>query len=174
MNRASASTGMELASLRGGVAFTSSRIRSSTILCNSCCTTAPLYDPLVKLLGIDSVRGLLLKQAAVLARDRVLDIGCGTGTMAILIKRLHPDTDVIGLDPDPRALARARHKAERARLSILFDQGFSDRLPYPDASFDRVFSSFMFQHLRADDRATTLSEVWRVLKPGGLRPTLFP
>jgi ubiquinone/menaquinone biosynthesis C-methylase UbiE len=94
--------------------------------------------------------------------------------MAILIKRLHTDTDVIGLDPDPRALAGVRRKAERARLSILFDQGFSDRLPYPDASFDRVFPSFMFHHLRADDRATTLSEVWRVLKPGGLRPTLFP
>jgi ubiquinone/menaquinone biosynthesis C-methylase UbiE len=127
----------------------------------------PLYDPLVKLLGIDSVRRLLLKQAAVRASNRVLDIGCGTGTMVILIKRLHPDTDVIGLDPDPRALARARRKVERARLSILFDQGFSDNLPYPDASFDRVFSSFMFHHLRADDRATTLSEVWRVLKPGG-------
>jgi ubiquinone/menaquinone biosynthesis C-methylase UbiE len=127
----------------------------------------PLYDPLVKLLGIDSVRRLLLKQAAVRSRNRVLDMGCGTGTMAILIKRLHPDTDVIGLDPDPRALARARRKAERARLSILFDQGFSDKLPYPDASFDRVFSSFMFHHLRADDRTTTLNEVWRVLKPGG-------
>jgi ubiquinone/menaquinone biosynthesis C-methylase UbiE len=127
----------------------------------------PLYDPLVKLLGIDSVRRLLLNQAAIRAGNQVLDIGCGTGTMAILIKRLHPDTDVIGLDPDPKALARARRKAERARLSILFDQGFSNKLPYPDASFDQVLSSFMFHHLRPDDRATTLSEVRRVLKPAG-------
>ncbi len=127
----------------------------------------PLYDPLVKLLGFDTVMKLLLKQAALQASDRVLDIGCGTGTMAILIKRLHPDTTVRGLDPDPRALKRARHKAERAKLSIPFDQGFGASLPYPDASFDRVFSSFMFHHLRAGERETTLCEVRRVLKSGG-------
>ena len=127
----------------------------------------PLYDPLVKFLGVDTVRSVLLNQAAVRASHRVLDIGCGTGTMAILIKRLYPGTDVVGLDPDPRALARARRKAKRSGLSVLFDQGSSDNLPYPDACFDRVFSSFMFHHLQADQRETTLSEVRRVLKPGG-------
>jgi ubiquinone/menaquinone biosynthesis C-methylase UbiE len=127
----------------------------------------PLYDPLVRLLGIDTVRRVLLNQAAVRATHRVLDIGCGTGAMAILIKRLSPGTDVVGLDPDPKALARARHKAKRSGLSIPFDQGSSDNLPYPDASFDRVFSSFMFHHLQADERETTLCEVRRILKPGG-------
>jgi ubiquinone/menaquinone biosynthesis C-methylase UbiE len=127
----------------------------------------PLYDPIVKLLGGDAARRTLLDQAVIRPSQRVLDIGCGTGTLLTLIKRLHPDVHVVGLDPDPRALARARRKAERAAVSIQFDQGFSDELPYPEVSFDRVFSSFMFHHLQPDEKGRTLREVRRVLKPGG-------
>jgi ubiquinone/menaquinone biosynthesis C-methylase UbiE len=127
----------------------------------------PLYDPLVKLLGFDRARNLLLDQAAIRPSDRVLDVGCGTGTFATLIKRRYPDVDVVGLDPDPKALARARRKAGHAAGPIQFDQGFSDELPYPDASFDRVFSCFMFHHLEPGDREKTLREVRRALKPGG-------
>jgi ubiquinone/menaquinone biosynthesis C-methylase UbiE len=127
----------------------------------------PLYDPIVKLLGGDRARRALLDRAAIRPGHRVLDIGCGTGSLVTLIKRLHPDVEVVGLDPDPRALTRARRKAERAAVSVQFDQGFSDELPYPGDSFDRVFSSFMFHHLGADEKEKTLSEVRRVLRPGG-------
>jgi ubiquinone/menaquinone biosynthesis C-methylase UbiE len=127
----------------------------------------PLYDPLVKVLGGDTARRILLDQATVRPGHRVLDIGCGTGTLAMLIKRLHPDVDVVGLDPDPKALARAKRKAERSAVSIRLDQGFSHELPYPEASFDRVFSTFMFHHLMGDEREKTLYEVRRVLTPGG-------
>jgi ubiquinone/menaquinone biosynthesis C-methylase UbiE len=127
----------------------------------------PLYDPLVKLLGIDAARRALLDQAAIRPAHRVLDIGCGTGTLATLIKRVHRDAEVVGLDPDPKALARARRKAAQAATAIRFDQGFSDELPYPDASFDRVFSTFMFHHLREDQKERTLREVRRVLARGG-------
>jgi ubiquinone/menaquinone biosynthesis C-methylase UbiE len=128
----------------------------------------PLYDPLVKLLGGDVARRALLDQAFIQPGHRVLDVGCGTGTLVVLIKRLHPDVDVIGLDPDPRVLARARRKAERASVSIQFDHGFSDALPYTDASVDRVYSSFMFHHLQRDEKQGTLREVRRVLRPGGV------
>jgi ubiquinone/menaquinone biosynthesis C-methylase UbiE len=74
---------------------------------------------------------------------------------------------VVGIDPDPKALGRARRKAAKAAGSIQFDQGFGDDLPYAEASFDRVFSSFMFHHLERDDKARTLREVRRVLKPAG-------
>jgi SAM-dependent methyltransferase len=127
----------------------------------------PLYDPLVKLLGGDTARTILLDQATIRPGHRVLDIGCGTGTLAILIKRLHPDVDVVGLDPDPKALARAKRKAERSAVSIRLDQGFSHELPYSEASFNRVFSTFMFHHLMVDKREKTLYEVRRVLTPGG-------
>jgi ubiquinone/menaquinone biosynthesis C-methylase UbiE len=127
----------------------------------------PLYDPLVKLLGGDKARRALLEQAALGRAHRILDIGCGTGTLATEIKRLRPNASVVGLDPDPKALARGRRKAERAGVSMQFDQGFSDELPYPSVSFDRVFSSFMFHHLQPEQKEKTLREVRRVLSPGG-------
>lgn len=127
----------------------------------------PLYDPLVSLLGGDPTRKTLVEQAGIQPGHRVLDIGCGTGSLALSIKRRHPGADVVGLDPDPKALARARRKAERARVAIRFDQAFSDELPYPDASFDRVFSSFMLHHLQGDEKEKTLREVRRVLTRRG-------
>jgi len=86
----------------------------------------PLYDPIVKLLGGERARRILLDQATLQPGYRVLDIGCGTGTLAILSKRLHPAVTIVGIDPDPKALARARRKASCAAVSIQFDQDFGD------------------------------------------------
>jgi ubiquinone/menaquinone biosynthesis C-methylase UbiE len=127
----------------------------------------PLYDPIVKLLGGDASRKALLDQATLHPDHRVLEVGCGTGTLVVQIKKLHPHVEVIGLDPDPRALTRAKRKAARASVSIQFDTGFAGDLPYPDASFHRVFSSFMFHHLPADEKGKMLGGVRRVLRPGG-------
>ncbi len=127
----------------------------------------PLYDPLVRLMGVGPTRNALLEQAAIRPGQRVLEIGSGTGTLALLAKRLHPEAEVVGLDPDPKALARAKRKAAQAALPVHFDRGFSGQLPYPDASFDRVLSSFMFHHLEADERERMLREVRRVLRPAG-------
>src|SRR5713226_8101057 len=96
----------------------------------------PLYDLMTKLMGADRARRGLLDQAQIRHGDRILDIGCGTGSLLIQLKRFYPGTDVVGLDPDPKALARASRKAERAAVSIQFDQGFGDELPYTEASFD--------------------------------------
>jgi ubiquinone/menaquinone biosynthesis C-methylase UbiE len=128
----------------------------------------PLYDPLVKLLGGDAARRTLLEHACLRPGQRVLDIGCGTGSLVVLIKRLHPNVDAVGLDPDPKALARGKRKAARASVSIQFDQGFADALPYLDASVHHVVSSFMFHHLSRDEKAVMLREVQRVLRPGGV------
>jgi ubiquinone/menaquinone biosynthesis C-methylase UbiE len=127
----------------------------------------PLYDVIAKLLGADGARQALFVLAPLRPGDRVLDIGCGTGTFATMLKQRYPDVEVTGLDPDPKALARARRKAEQPRMPVRFDQGFADSLEYSAASFDVVFSSFMFHHLEGSNREKTLREVRRVLKPGG-------
>jgi len=127
----------------------------------------PLYDPFMSLFGFRKIQQVLVDQAGLQPNHRVLDVGCGTGTFAVLIKRLHPDIDVVALDPDSKALARGERKAKKAGTSIQFDRGFSDALPYDAGTFDRVFSSMMFHHLRKSEKETTLREVRRVLKPGG-------
>jgi len=127
----------------------------------------PLYDLIAKLLGADSARQMLFDLAPLRPGDRVLDIGCGTGTFATMLKQRYASVEVTGLDPDPKALARARRKAEQARVPVRFDRGFADSLEYPGASFDAVFSSFMFHHLKGSNREKTLRDVRRVLKPGG-------
>jgi len=127
----------------------------------------PLYDPVVSLLGGHRTRKELIRQANIKPDQQVLDLGCGTGTLMVLLKRQYPSVQVVGIDPDENALSRAKVKARRAAVSVQFDQGFADQLPYQDASFERVVSSFMFHHLEDGDREKTLKEVLRVLKPGG-------
>ena len=126
-----------------------------------------LYDPLQRLLGMGSVHRWLIDQACIQPDQRILEIGCGTGNLAILIKRLHPDAEVVGIDPDPKALARAQRKTWREALSVQLDRGFAEELPYPDASFDRVLSALMFHHLGTEEKEKTLDEAQRVLRPGG-------
>ena len=127
----------------------------------------PFYDPLIKLAGGKRFLQLLIAQAELRPGYAVLDIGCGTGTVAVAIKQAFPDVTVIGMDPDQPALDRAARKAARAGVAVRFDRGFADALEYADGTFDRVFSSMMFHHLGRNERPKVLTEVRRVLKPGG-------
>jgi SAM-dependent methyltransferase len=128
----------------------------------------PFYDGVLLLGGRErTFKGRLIDQAAIQPGESVLDLGCGTGTLAILLKRRVPTADVVGVDGDPDMLTRARHKALGAGLPIRFDQGLSWELPYPGASFDVVISTLFFHHLDARGRFLTLAELARVLRPGG-------
>ncbi|MFI5316369.1 MAG: class I SAM-dependent methyltransferase [Myxococcota bacterium] len=127
----------------------------------------PFYDPFTRLLGTEKSLRRLTEQAQLSTGLRVLDLGCGTGALSLLAKRAQPGIEIVGLDPDPKALGRATRKAERAGLALRFEQGFGDSLPFADASFDRVLSSFMFHHLESDQKPAVLREVRRVLRPGG-------
>jgi ubiquinone/menaquinone biosynthesis C-methylase UbiE len=123
----------------------------------------PFYDLLTTALGAGKIHRKLIDQARPQPGQRVLEIGCGTGNLTVRVARAHPDVEVIGIDPDPLALARARKKGTAAR----FERAYAQELPYPDASFDRVLSSLMLHHLDEDTKAATLAEVARVLRPGG-------
>ncbi len=109
----------------------------------------------------------LVDQARITKGERVLDLGCGTATLTILIKESHPEAEVIGLDGDPKVLEIARTKIAKAGLDITLDRGIAFELPYPDSSFDRVLSSLLFHHLTRESKRRTLGEVFRVLRPGG-------
>jgi ubiquinone/menaquinone biosynthesis C-methylase UbiE len=126
----------------------------------------PFYDLFTAALGAARVHRALIDQAEFGAGQRVLEIGCGTGNLAVRAKRAHPDIELVGCDPDPLALARARRKA-RGLDGIRFERGYAQQLPYPDAGFDRVLSALMLHHLDHDAKVAAAAEVRRVLRPGG-------
>ena len=127
----------------------------------------PLYDPLLWFMRESRFKGELIDQAQMSNASRVLDVGCGTGTLTIKIKERHPDTEVVGIDADPKILGIARDKAARAGLSLTLDEGMADQLPYADSSFDRVLSSLFLHHLTTENKRRALREVFRVLRSDG-------
>lgn len=127
-----------------------------------------LYDPLVRITVRERrFKRRLLAAAALASGSRVLDLGCGTGTLAVMAKRRAPRAWVAGIDADPAAITLARRKAMRHGLAIDFVLGLGQALPFSDRSFDRVLSTLFFHHLTHAGKQAALSEIWRVLKPGG-------
>jgi len=97
----------------------------------------------------------------------VLDVGCGTGTLLALVAAQWQPVRLAGIDPDPAALARAARRVSGASVTVEIDRGDADALPYADAGFDHVFSSFMLHHLEGGQTLGMLREVRRVLAPAG-------
>ena len=113
------------------------------------------------------VNSRLLDISEVDKREKIIDLGCGTGTLALMAKQAQPKAEVVGLDADPEMLKNAHLKRDEQKLEVKFDVGYTNELPYPDASFDRLLSSIMIHHLKTPDKEKTAREVFRVLKPGG-------
>jgi ubiquinone/menaquinone biosynthesis C-methylase UbiE len=128
----------------------------------------PLYDPIMQLLLREKTwKRRLIAAASLRKGEQVLDLGCGTGTLSVMLKQQHPQTTVVGLDADPEVLALARKKLASAHLEVMLDEGRATALPYPDTSFDCVVSSLLFHHLNEEQTRRTAQEVIRVLRPGG-------
>jgi ubiquinone/menaquinone biosynthesis C-methylase UbiE len=132
---------------------------------------ACLYDVALSLVFHGRERAVRERMAG-LARlapgESVLDIGCGTGTLAISAKRVvGPEGRVAGIDASPQMIRRARRKAQKAGANVQFDNAIVEELPFPDQSFDAVLSTVMLHHLPEDARRECVREVRRVLKPGG-------
>jgi ubiquinone/menaquinone biosynthesis C-methylase UbiE len=132
---------------------------------------AATYDLLIWLITLGQERAFrerMLRLTHLQPGESVLDVGCGTGSLAIAAKRqVGPTGTVYGLDASPEMIARAEKKAGKAGVDIGFKIAFAQSLPYPDAQFDVVLTTIMLHHLPKKARAELAGEIRRVLKPGG-------
>jgi ubiquinone/menaquinone biosynthesis C-methylase UbiE len=127
-----------------------------------------IYDPVVAVTSRESAfKKRLLEHARIKDGESVLDVACGTGTLAIEIKKDHPKAKVSGIDGDRGILARAKAKAKDAGVKVDFQRGMSNELPYEARAFDVVVSTLFFHHLTDEAKADTAEEIKRVLRLGG-------
>jgi len=131
-----------------------------------------LYDPLVWLISRGrggAIAEKTLEVTAIEAGHRVLDVGCGTGAVALAAaRRSGANTEILGIDASPQMVAKARRKAEKRGSTATFEVAAIEDLPFEDSSFDRVVSQFVMHHLPGQLAHDGLREVARVLRPGGV------
>jgi ubiquinone/menaquinone biosynthesis C-methylase UbiE len=130
-----------------------------------------LYDLTVwlALLGKEhAFRDRLLDLAHLANGESVLDVGCGTGTLAIAAKRRVGQSGAVhGVDASPEMLSRAERKAKKAGVEVFFKNSPAEALPFRDGQFDVVLNTVMLHHLPQKPRRQCVNEIRRVLKPGG-------
>ncbi|MER8779028.1 methyltransferase domain-containing protein [Mesorhizobium sp. M0977] len=132
---------------------------------------AAAYDLLARVLTFGRegrFREFMLRPSKLQPGEAMLDVGCGTGTLAIAAKRLvGSDGSVTGVDASAEMIERARAKAERSGLDLTFVNGTAQKLPFKDAQFDIVVGTLMLHHLSKPVRSAFIREAARVLNPAG-------
>jgi SAM-dependent methyltransferase len=127
-----------------------------------------LYDPLVRVTMPETAfKERLLEQARIEPEHTILDIGCGTGTLLLLLGRKRRPATMVGLDADGKVLRIAAAKARRHVAEIGLVQALSLEIPFADKVFDRVLSSLTLHHLTRPEKLRTLAEIFRILRSGG-------
>lgn len=128
----------------------------------------PLYD---FFLGITmpeaKIKKCLIEFASINREAKILDFGCGTGTLTIMIKEFLPEANVSGIDVDIQILNKAIAKAEQEGLDIFLIDYDGSNFPFPHNRFDNIVSCLVFHHLDTDKKRQILGECFHVLKQGG-------
>lgn len=135
---------------------------------------APWYDTGLQLVGLPfggeaAVREKVLGLLPLKSGNKVLEVGCGTGTVTLtLAGRVGQAGEAAGIDPSPEMLARALKKLSQNPLpQVVFLPGAGAPLPFSDAHFDALVFFLVLHEMAHDDRIDSLKEAVRVLKPGG-------
>ena len=130
----------------------------------------PFYDTTIALLTCERTwRRAFVKQIAPQPRDVILDLGCGTGTLAILLKRDCPSASVHGIDPDPDILTRAEEKARNANVLVHFSKGFAQEVAAVASGIrpNKIVSSLVLHQVPLAAKRATILNAFVGLRPGG-------
>lgn len=129
------------------------------------------YDIISGLMGMGVNRRnsrMVIELADIKPGDKVLDVGCGTGSLTLTAKTYAGASgEVYGIDASPGMIDAAQKKAGRAGAQVVFEVGLIEKIPCPEATFDVVISRLAIHHLPDDLKRQGFAEIYRVLKPGG-------
>jgi ubiquinone/menaquinone biosynthesis C-methylase UbiE len=131
---------------------------------------SPLYDTTMSLLTCERTwQRAFVKQVDPLPRDVILDVGCGTGTLAILLKQACPAASIYGSDPDPDILTRAENKARDKDLLIHFSHGYAQETAIVASSIrpNKIVTSLVLQQLPLMSKRSMLQSSFAALRSGG-------
>jgi ubiquinone/menaquinone biosynthesis C-methylase UbiE len=132
---------------------------------------APYYDSFLRLVTIGrerTLREMTVTLAQIKPGDKVLEVGCGTGTLSMAAKaRVGPSGEVYGIDAAPEMIEVARKKVSQANVDVVFRVGQIENISFPNNQFDVVLCSFMIFVITDDMRRKGFLEIRRVLKPNG-------
>ncbi|MFD1933313.1 MULTISPECIES: class I SAM-dependent methyltransferase [Nonomuraea] len=128
-----------------------------------------LYDPVLVLTRERLWRSLVAMHVAPRPDDTIVDVGCGTGSQAVLLHRLEPQARIIGVDPDPETLALARRKSDADATAPQWRLGMGDALIelLGPGSADTVVSSLVLHQCPLPMKRSILTSMHAVLRPGG-------
>jgi len=128
----------------------------------------PFFDVLLAIVGLGaSLTERVIERAHIQDGEHVLDVGCGTATLLIAAKSRSPLAQMVGVDPDERALAIARKKIAQHQVEVEVVQAGAEHVHFPSSSFDLVMSTLVFHHLPTEIKQRAMQEIFRVLTPGG-------
>lgn len=128
----------------------------------------PLYDFFIGLTMPETkIKRKLIEYASIHRSSKVLDFGCGTGTLTMMVKEYQPGVDVKGIDVDSQILNKAIEKAEQKGMDVFFIDYDGSNFPFPNNSRDNIISCLVFHHLETDKKRQILSECFRVLAKDG-------
>lgn len=126
------------------------------------------YDLLIRIFTREGAwRPRLLKRIAPQPGQTILEVGCGTGTLAIAVQQKCPEARVIAIDPDPAVLAIARRKAEKAGIAVDFREGFLDQQAFVPGSIDCAYVSLVLHQVPLEAKGAIVGQMAALLKPGG-------
>lgn len=128
----------------------------------------PLYDFFINItMPEKKIKQALIEAANIPAGAKVLDFGCGTATLTIMVKEMHPGANVTGIDVDREIFDRAIQKVKEKKLDVFLLDYDGNQLPFQHNAFDRTVSCLVFHHLDTETKQKALAEIFRVLNKNG-------
>lgn len=130
----------------------------------------PIFDSLCSIIGLGKrYRAQVIKTLPITKgkKLKVLDAGCGTGSLAVEVKKKYPKIELYAIDIDDSILERAIKKSKKEKVIISFKKTPIQNTEFPENYFDYIYTSLVLHHLKTKDKQKAIKELHRILKRGG-------